>query len=492
VACYGPPPVTASDLTALTLPLPDPGANLPELPLAADWRDQRRLWGHSFHPMCSYLGSFPAALAHAFVERFSRPGDVVLDPFSGRGTVPLQASVERRIGAGNDANPLAYLLTAAKVDPPTRLEAQARLAALRMEWSTESADWLSIALAGPGALLERRGGGLETVAPEVLASFHPIALAQLLFLRRRLELGDRTDRFLAAAMLGILHGRSRGYVSDAMPNGFSVPPAYLTRTLARRDRPVAGADVLSLLTAKLRRLYRDGQPPTRGVALQGDARDAGPRISAALRSRGLPELARLVITSPPYLRTLRYGSANWLRLWFLGEEAAVVDRAMDAPRSAVEYARFLGEVLSGLRDALADDAVLVLVLGDVATDQGKRRPGHAAVVQGVWESAAEPLGFRLAGVIRDPVPANRKLTRLWGREAGRATDTDRILVLGATELGRRRALAAMQSSVDWTWPALPRSWPGPYTRAQVHWKPSPEDAAPRRIEEAVPVARALP
>jgi hypothetical protein len=44
------------------------------------------------------------------------------------------------------------------------------------------------------------------------------------------------------------------------------------------------------------------------------------------------------------------------------------------------------------------------------------------------------------------------MTKLWGDEAGRATKTDRILVLGATEAGRRRALAGAQLDVDWTWP----------------------------------------
>ena len=44
-------------------------------------------------------------------------GDVVLDPFSGRGTTPLQACAEGRIGVGNDLNPFAHLLTAAKVEP---------------------------------------------------------------------------------------------------------------------------------------------------------------------------------------------------------------------------------------------------------------------------------------------------------------------------------------------------------------------------------------
>jgi hypothetical protein len=71
----------------------------------------------------------------------------------------------------------------------------------------------------------------------------------------------------------------------------------------------------------------------------------------------------------------------------------------------------------------------------------------------VYQEAAHPAGYRLAGLVRDEVAASRKMTRLWGAEAGRATKTDRILVLGATEAGRRRALAVASLPIDWTWPA---------------------------------------
>ena len=87
----------------------------------ADWHDQPRLWGHQLHRMCSYLGSFPPALVHTFISRYSRAGDLVVDPFCGRGTVPLQACVEGRFAIGNDLNPLAALLTFAKV---TRFDAR--------------------------------------------------------------------------------------------------------------------------------------------------------------------------------------------------------------------------------------------------------------------------------------------------------------------------------------------------------------------------------
>src|SRR6188768_1429092 len=131
---------TAAGQLALELPL-----ELPPIALAPEWKDQQRLWGHAFHPMCSYLASFPAALTHAFIARWSRPGDVVLDPFSGRGTTPLQACAEGRIGIGNDLNPFAHLLTAAKVEPATRPAAMTRLAALRLAWHADAPRWLALA-----------------------------------------------------------------------------------------------------------------------------------------------------------------------------------------------------------------------------------------------------------------------------------------------------------------------------------------------------------
>jgi hypothetical protein len=110
------------------------------------------------------------------------------------------------------------------------------------------------------------------------------------------------------------------------------------------------------------------------------------------------------------------------------------------------------EVLADLRPALTDDGIAVVIVGDVETDRGKPSTAGHGLAEAVWEQAAFPAGYRLAGLVRDEVAANRKMTRLWGEEAGRATKTDRILVLGATEAGRRRALAAAGTPIDWTWP----------------------------------------
>ncbi len=442
----------------------DLAPDLPVLSVAPEWKDQQRLWGHSFHPMCSYLASFPAALAHAFIARYSRRGDVVLDPFSGRGTTPLQAGAEGRIGVGNDLNPFAHLLTASKVDPAAPAEARTRLAALRLAWAADSQPWLALAgrviddPSGASSLVPEAGSGsrpaagTERVPAEVVVCFHRRTLAQLLLVRTMLDLTRPTDRFLAAALTGILHGKSGSYLSEIMPNTFSMAPRYVRDFAARTAFNAPDRDVFDCLERKLSRLYRQAAPQTSGLALLGDARDAGLRTRVALRERGLPDRARLVVTSPPYLRVVKYGYYNWLRTWLLGFDAREIDASLDDAHHREPYLVFLRDVLAGLRTALTDDAVVVLVIGDVEFDRGRPIAGAVGLAERVWESAAAPEGYRLAGVALDDVAAHRKMTKLWGAEAGRATKTDRILVLGATEAGRRRALAGAATPVDWEWP----------------------------------------
>ena len=425
------------------------GLGVPRLAIEPEWKAQTRLWGHSLHPMCSYLASFPAALAHAFVARYSRPGDVVLDPFSGRGTAPLQATAEGRIGVGNDLNPFAHLLTAAKVEAPTAAEARTRTTVLRLAWAGGSAHWLDLAAAIQAAPAT---GGPEPVPDEVALAFHPRTFAQVLFLRDALDQASPVDRFLAAALAGILHGKTPSYLSTLMPNTFSMAPRYVRDFAARTEFSSPERDAFDRLDAKLTRLYRDPLPRAAGIALLGDARDAGSRAGAALRARGLPDRVRLVLTSPPYLRVVKYGYYNWLRTWFLGYDSRAIDATLDDAHHRAPYLEFLRTVLRDLRTTLTDDGIAVLVIGDVVKDRGRDLPDGHDLAERVWEAAAAPEGYVLAGIADDDVHAHRKMTRLWGREAGRATQVDRILVLAATEAGRRRAVSGARLPVDWSWP----------------------------------------
>ena len=156
-----------------------------------------------------------------------------------------------------------------------------------------------------------------------------------------------------------------------MPNTFSMARRYVREFAARTAFQSPERDVFDCLEKKLGRLYRQVAPPAPGIALLGDARDVAPRARAALRARGLPDRARLVVTSPPYLRVVKYGYYNWLRTWFLGFDAAEIDATLDDAHHREPYLAFLRDVLTGLRDALTDDAIVVLVVGDVEFDRGR-------------------------------------------------------------------------------------------------------------------------
>lgn len=50
-----------------------------------------RNWGHGLHSLCSYQGKLKPAIAHFLVKNFSSPGETILDPMSGSGSIPLEA-----------------------------------------------------------------------------------------------------------------------------------------------------------------------------------------------------------------------------------------------------------------------------------------------------------------------------------------------------------------------------------------------------------------
>jgi DNA modification methylase len=72
---------------------------------------------HSIHEV-SYRACFKPQLPEFFIERLTRPGEAVYDPFMGRGTTPVQAALMGRQPIGNDINPLSVLLTRPRLAPP--------------------------------------------------------------------------------------------------------------------------------------------------------------------------------------------------------------------------------------------------------------------------------------------------------------------------------------------------------------------------------------
>ena len=63
------------------------------------------------------IAKFIPQIVSRLVEKYSKKGDLVLDPFVGSGTTLLEAKVMGRNSLGLDINPVATLISQAKITP---------------------------------------------------------------------------------------------------------------------------------------------------------------------------------------------------------------------------------------------------------------------------------------------------------------------------------------------------------------------------------------
>ena len=92
---------------------------------------------HKFESICPYFAMFPASFAEYWIKKCTKPGQLVADPFSGRGTAPLQSLLMGRHTVAGDVNPVAFVLTGAKVDSPARASILRRLNALDVQFDED-------------------------------------------------------------------------------------------------------------------------------------------------------------------------------------------------------------------------------------------------------------------------------------------------------------------------------------------------------------------
>jgi hypothetical protein len=293
---------------------------------------------------------FPEQFVEENVRKHSQKGDWVFDPFSGRGTTILQALLMERNAAGMDINPVAYCISGAKADLPTLGWTLRRIADLELTYA--EIDYYE---------LERERRSLP---PFFGRAFHHETLRQILFLRSQLDWQHGTvDRFIAALVLGSLHGemdKSSAYFSNQMPRTISLKPAYSLSYWRKHNLWPKKRHVFTMLREKAALRLKGNEGIAKGRVRMGDARHAGETFTS------LGNQVKLVVTSPPYLDVTSFEEDQWLRLWFLGNDSAPTYRSIssdDRHRQATTYWDFLAEAWQGLARLMARRSVIVCRLG---------------------------------------------------------------------------------------------------------------------------------
>lgn len=347
------------------------------VPAPRRWKQPCSTTESSLHQLSPFIGKIKSSIAGELVEHYSQPGDLVVDPFAGAGTIPLEAVIRGRRAFGADISPYARILSRAKLWSPSSLD----MATEQTERALAEAEDLPIP-------------DLRSIPLWVRRFFHPRTLREAI---RFATVARRSgNEFLMACFLGILHHQRPGFLS--YPSSHLVP--YL------RDKKYPRSQFPDMYTyralrprllAKVRRSYkRFSRPRTYGVTFR----------QSAIAQLTLPTPFDALITSPPYMNALDYGRDNRLRLWFIEPDSAgpANSDVMQRRKDFVEAIRSLAaKVETGLRRG----GYCVLVVGEECQRSFRAHPSKVVVT--ILMDQAPSLCLRK--VITDDIPDVRRTRR---------------------------------------------------------------------------------
>jgi hypothetical protein len=289
---------------------------------------------------------FPLSFPKGILERHSKPGERVLDPFCGRGTTNYAARILGLETLGVDSSPVAAAITAAKLvaTTPSRIDRAAR------------------------KILDQSNKIAKPRGEFWRLAFHPKALDQLCKLRASLLSDCRSDARIAlrGIVLGALHGPRHkevmSYFSNQCFRTYAPKPRYAIKYWkANRMRPPE-IDVMEVISRRASRYFSDSNPKRWGSVVLGDSRECAIVEDAARRRK-----FDWIITSPPYYGMRTYVQDQWLRNWFLGGPDFVDYQNVNQleHQSHEAFASQLNAVWRNCAEVSNDNARLVIRFGAI-------------------------------------------------------------------------------------------------------------------------------
>ncbi|MDE3057841.1 MAG: site-specific DNA-methyltransferase [Bacteroidota bacterium] len=350
----------------------------------------------------SYRACFKPQLPKFFIERYTAEGDIVYDPFMGRGTTIIEAALLNRNVVGNDVNPLSIILTQPRLNIPHVEELKQRMKSIPFSHSLRADIELSM-------------------------FYHPkteseiVSLQNYLLERKHARTEDKLDAWIRMVATNRLTGHSSGFFSvyTLPPNQAASQESQKKINRKLKQKPEY-RDVKKIILKKTKSLLRNlTQQQYQRLSLVGS--NAKFFSTDASNTSKIPDASvQLTVASPPFLDIVQYSSDNWLRCWFNGIDDKSISEKISVVRSLEEWCGVMRKVFVELYRITKSG-------GYVAFEVGEVRKGTVRL-----DDHVVPLGFN-AGFMCEGVFINQqkftKTANIWGiKNNSHGTNTNRIVL----------------------------------------------------------------
>ena len=366
------------------------------------WTPRQRQ-ASSIHEI-SYRACFKPQLPRFFIEKLTKEGDIVFDPFSGRGTTIIESVLMGRVGYANDVNPLSKILAEPRIFPVGIDEIERRLKEIDLD--TISGEDCDIDL---------------SMFYETKTLGEIISLKNYFIERVDYNKEDIIDKWIRMIATNRLTGHSPGFFSVyTLPPNQAVSQKSQQKINEKKNQKPEYRNVKNIILKKADQLLSGLNFHNLNLINKFNAKSKFFTEDA----KSIPQIesnsVKLTVTSPPFLDIVQYSKDNWLRCWFNNIEETEISKKITMSKTINEW----NEVMKNVFDELFR---ITKLWGWVAFEVGEIRKGKIKIEEEILKIGIDS-GFKLFGVIINSQKFT-KTANIWGinnNEEG--TNTNRIVL----------------------------------------------------------------